>query len=257
MYHMSIWPGLLTLIPLAFLGVTFLHADEFSSDGVKIHYVIRGKGEPVILIHGLYSSANGNWQGPGIMTQLAQHYQVIAFDLRAHGQSGKPEGEDQYGVQMAEDVIRLMDHLQLGKAHLVGYSVGGMIAMKLLTLRPERINSVVLSGMGWLKADSPSQHVWEVIKGFGNPNFPAACLSSIAKLGITEAELKAVQVPVTIIIGDRDPCRWMFVEPLRRIRPDWPENVIAEANHVNCIGKPDFKAQIEAALARSQARPAR
>jgi pimeloyl-ACP methyl ester carboxylesterase len=256
MYDMSMWLGFLVWVPLAFVGVTLLHADDFTSNGVKIHYVVRGQGEPVILIHGLYATATGNWQGPGIMPELAKHYRVIALDLRAHGESGKPEGEDQYGVQMVEDVVRLMDHLQLPKAHLVGYSLGGMIALKLLAMHPERVSSAVLGGMGWMKANSPFQQFWETFKQFGDPNFPAACLGGIAKLAVTEAEVKAVPAPVTIIVGDRDPCLWMYVEPLRRVRPDWPQHIIDNATHVSCIGKPEFTAQIEAALAHSSAKPA-
>jgi pimeloyl-ACP methyl ester carboxylesterase len=250
---MSAWLGLLVCLPLAFVGVTLLHADEFDSNGVKIHYVTKGKGDPVILIHGLYATGSGNWQGPGILPALATHYQVIALDLRAHGRSGKPEGEDQYGVQMAEDVVRLMDHLQLPKAHLVGYSLGGMIALKLLALHPDRVSSAVLGGMGWMKAGSPFQQFWGAIKQFGNPIVPAACLGSIGQLAVTQAEVQAVRVPVTIIVGDRDPCRWMYVEPLQRVRPDWPQRIIENATHVSCIGKPEFRAQIEAALAQTQA----
>ena len=172
MCGMSTWLGFLALVPLAFLGITMLHADEFNSNGVKIHYLVEGKGDPVILVHGLYSSTMMNWQAPGIMADLAKHYQVIAFDNRGHGQSGKPEAEDQYGVQMAEDVVRLMDHLQLRKAHVVGYSLGGMITMKLLTLRPERVTTAVLGGMGWLKTGSPLQHFWDGSNGRGSSSTP-------------------------------------------------------------------------------------
>ena len=254
---MSPWLVLLACIPLAFVGVTVLCADEFSSNGVKIHYVVQGKGDPVILIHGLCSSAMMNWQLPGTVAELAKHYQVVAFDNRGHGQSGKPEAEEQYGVQMVEDVVRLMDHLQLRRAHLVGYSLGGMITMKLLTLHPERVTSAVLGGMGWFKADSPLQHFWDGSDARGSSIVPAACLRGIAKLAVTEAEVKAVRVPVTIIVGDRDPCRMMYVEPLRRVRPDWPEHIVHDAGHLNCIVKRDFKAQIEAALAQSPPQPAR
>ncbi len=163
---MSTWLGFLVWLPQAFVGVTLLHADDFTSNSVKIHYAVEGSGDPVILIHGIYATAMGNWQGPGIIAELAKHYQVIAFDLRAHGGSGKPEGEDQYGVQMAEDVVRLMDHLHLPKAHLVGYSLGGMIAIKLLTLHRERFSSAVLGGMGWMKTNSPFQQFWETFKQF-------------------------------------------------------------------------------------------
>ena len=237
MYGMNTWLGFIACIPLAVVGVTLLHADEFDSNGVKIHYVVKGKGDPVILIHGLYASATGNWQGPGIMAELAKHYQVIAFDLRGHGQSGKPEGEDQYGVQMAEDVVRLMDHLQLPKAHLVGYSLGGMITMKLLTLHPERVSSAVLGGMGWMKTGSPFQQFWGSPQAIWEPERARGLSGGIAKLAVTEAEVKAVRVPVTIIVGDRDPCRWMYVEPLRQVRPDWPQHVIDDATHVSCISE--------------------
>jgi len=223
-------------------------ADEFDSAGVKIHYEVQGSGEPVILVHGLYSSARMNWDLPGTTAALASHYQVIAFDNRGHGQSGKPEAEDQYGVPMAEDIPRLMDHLHIAKAHVAGYSLGGMIVMKFLTLHPDRATSAVLGGVGWLKSDSPLERFWEIIPAGRNSKVPAACLHGAAKLAVSENEVKAVRVPVVIIVGDRDPCRRMYVEPLQRIRPDWPAHLIAGAGHLNCIFKPDFKTQLDAAL---------
>lgn len=238
---------------LAWVGLASARADEFDSDGVKIHYSVAGQGEPVILIHGLYSSAKMNWELPGITAELARHYQVIALDNRGHGESGKPEGDDQYGAKMAEDIVRLMDHLHLARAHVAGYSMGGMITMKLLTMHPERVRSAVLGGMGWLKAGSPWQRFWEIIPERRGQKVPAACLRGLAKLAVTEEEVKAVRVPVTIIVGDRDPCRRLYVEPLRQIRPDWPEHVIEGAGHLECILKPDFKAQLKSALDHNRA----
>jgi len=223
-------------------------AGEFQSNGVKIHYEVAGQGEPVILVHGLYSSAKMNWDLPGITAALAKHYRVIALDNRGHGQSDKPEAENAYGTEMAEDVVRLMDHLQIRQARLVGYSMGGMIAMKALTMHPERFTSVVLGGMGWLKEGTPLQHSWEVMGGRSGGTVPPACLHGLAKLAVTEEQVKAVHVPVTMIVGERDPCRRMYVEPLVKVRPDWPEKVVAGAGHINCIGKPEFLSQLEAAL---------
>ena len=238
-------------VGLVFAGAGMAGAEEFDSAGVKIHYTIEGKGEPVILIHGLYSSGRMNWGVPGTTAELAKGFQVIALDNRGHGQSDKPQAEGEYGVKMAEDVIRLMDHLHIAKAHVVGYSLGGMIAMKLVTLHPERVSSVVLGGMGWLKADSPLQHFWEIVQARRGQKVPLACLHGIAQLAVTEAEVKAVHVPVDIVVGDHDPCRKMYVEPLRAVRPDWKEHVISDAGHLNCILKPDFKAQVKAALEAS------
>jgi pimeloyl-ACP methyl ester carboxylesterase len=230
---------------------TNLRADEFDSKGVKIHYTDQGKGETVILIHGLYSSAAMNWGMPGITAALAKNYRVIALDNRGHGQSGKPEAEGQYGVAMVEDVIRLLDHLHVQKAHIVGYSMGGMIAMKLAVLHPDRVSSVVLGGMGWLKTGTPLQHIWEMARGRSEEKVPVACLHGFAELAVTEKEVKDVHVPVEIIVGDHDPCRRMYVEPLRQVRPDWPEHVVAGAGHLNCILKPEFKTDLENALSRA------
>jgi pimeloyl-ACP methyl ester carboxylesterase len=154
------------------LAGSLAHADEFDSDGVKIHYTIQGAGAPVILIHGLYSSAKMNWDMPGITAELAKHFQVIALDNRGHGQSDKPTGEDQYGVKMVEDVVHLMDHLQIKKARVAGYSMGGMIALKLVVLHPERVDSAVLGGMGWLKEGSLLQRFWTVLGGRGSNTAP-------------------------------------------------------------------------------------
>jgi pimeloyl-ACP methyl ester carboxylesterase len=239
--------ALLLLAAVAFAALA-VRADEFDSDGVKIHYTVQGSGEPVILIHGLYSSARLNWDLPGITAELAKHYQVITFDNRGHGQSGKPEAEGEYGVKMSEDVVRLMDHLHIAKARIVGYSLGGMIAMKLVVTHPDRVNSVVLGGMGWLKAGSPLQRFWELVRPRDGTTVPAACLHGMADLAVTEAEVKAIHVPVSIIVGDRDPCLRLYVEPLLAIRPDFTEHVIAGVGHLACVTKPGFKTQLESAL---------
>ena len=233
----------------AFLSLA-AHAEDFDSDGVKIHYTVVGAGEPVILIHGLYASAKLNWELPGITADIAKHYQVIALDNRGHGLSDKPTAEGEYGVKMVGDIVRLMDHLHLANAHLVGYSMGGMITLKLLATHPERVRSAVLGGMGWLQAGSPMQQVWETLgdrRAKSDAN--TALLRGFAEFAVTEAEVKAIRVPVQIVVGDQDPCRRLYVEPLRRVRPDWPEHLIAQAGHIVCIFQPDFKAQLLAALA--------
>ena len=73
----------LVLFAIALVALQFtIRADDFDSAGVKIHYEVQGKGEPVVLIHGLYSSAMMNWGLPGITADLARNYQVIALDCR-------------------------------------------------------------------------------------------------------------------------------------------------------------------------------
>jgi len=223
-------------------------AEEFDSKGVKIHYVVEGKGEPVVLIHGLTSSAAMNWELPGTLRLLSSKYQVIAFDCRGHGQSGKPTAEDQYGVEMVEDVTRLLDHLKIERAHIVGYSMGGMIAMKFVVLHPERVKSGVLGGMGWLKSGSVLEKFWEKLPGREEGHPPAACVHGLSQLGVTEEELRAVKAPMSMIVGDRDPCRKLYVEPLQKVRSDWPLATVEGAGHLTCVAKEAFRDAVKDAL---------
>jgi pimeloyl-ACP methyl ester carboxylesterase len=242
--------GSLFCVALLSVGAPLASADEFDSGGVRIHYLVKGEGPPVILIHGLTSSARMNWDLPGITADLAKHHQVVELDCRGHGQSGKPDAEGSYGTNMVEDVVRLLDHLHIEKAQIVGYSMGGMITMKLLATHPERVISAVLAGMGWVKADAPMSRFWELANDSGRLNVPVACLHGFAALGITEQELKSIKVPVTVIVGDRDPTRRWYVEPLGTARPDWPVHIVTNAGHLNCVAKPDFTEQLGVALDR-------
>src|SRR6266446_970237 len=117
-----------------------LYAEDkfFDSNGVKIRYTVEGKGEPVLLIHGFTANIEIQWTIPGITRALAKKYQVIAFDNRGHGKSGKPHDAEKYGMEMVEDAVRLLDHLKIKKAHVVGYSMGGMIALKLAVVHSDR-----------------------------------------------------------------------------------------------------------------------
>ena len=229
-----------------------VYAESFDSGGVQIHYSVTGQGPPVVLVHGLGSSAMINWQFPGTVTQLAKHYQVITFDSRGHGQSDRPQSQDAYGTQMCEDVVRLLDHLHIKKAQVVGYSLGGFEIMKLLTLHPERVNSAVMCGAAWLKAGSPLDHFWAIIPARNKRQAGAACMRGVSELAVTEAQLKGITPKVTLIVGDRDPCRAMYIEAAHRLRPDWPLYTVKGAGHFNCIFKPEFKGDLERALAASR-----
>jgi pimeloyl-ACP methyl ester carboxylesterase len=216
----------------------------FDSGGVQIAYSVSGKGEPVVLIHGLFSSAWMNWEMPGTVKLLAEHYQVVALDVRGHGRSGKPKEEDAYGVKMAEDVVRLMDHLKIEKAHIAGYSMGGMIAMKVMVVHPERVLSGALGGMGWMREGSFLQGFWEKLGGGDGSAAPLLAMRSFGKLAVTEEDLKGIKMPVTVLVGDRDPCKKLYVEPLTQVRKDWPVVVIEGAGHLDCIMKAQFKDEI-------------
>jgi pimeloyl-ACP methyl ester carboxylesterase len=241
--------GTLAAFVTAMPNTSAAHAEAFDSAGVKIHYTITGAGNPVILLHGLSSSARLNWDKPGVTALLAREHQVISVDCRGHGLSGKPEAADAYGINLVEDVVRLMDHLHLARARVAGYSMGGMIALKLITLHPGRVAAAVLGGMGWHRAGDPADYFWQMTGGNrARLHVPAACPRSFPDLAVTEAELRAMKAPVTVIVGDQDPCRQMYVEPLQKVRPDWPVKMIPDAGHMNCVTKTEFQTQLLAAL---------
>ena len=121
-----------------------------ASDGVKIHYYVMGKGTPVILIHGYTGTAWGNWFSNGIAQALAKNHMVVALDCRNHGKSDKPVAN---GPGKAEDVVELMDHLKIKRAHIHGYSMGGGITGRLLTMIPDRIITAAFGGSGIAESD--------------------------------------------------------------------------------------------------------
>lgn len=124
--------------------------DRFDSDGVEIAYYEQGDGEPVLLIHGFASSAQINWINTGWTALLARAgRRVIALDNRGHGQSEKLHDEDAYGGElMAEDARRLLMHLGIARADVLGYSMGARIAAFLLINHPERVRRAVFGGLG-------------------------------------------------------------------------------------------------------------
>ena len=218
--------------------------DSFDAKGVRIQYMVQGVGEPVVLIHGLHASALTNWKAPGIMDLLSKQYQVIALDLPGHGGSDKPDKEEAYGVQMVEDVVLLLDHLKIKKAHIVGYSLGGMIALKFIAEHSDRALSGTLGGMGWLREGGWLQEVWDKIPVREGNRTPAACINSMGKLALTEDALKAIKTPMTILVGDQDPVKKLYVIPLQQVRKDWSVIEIEGAGHLNCIVKKKFSEEI-------------
>jgi pimeloyl-ACP methyl ester carboxylesterase len=138
----------------------------FDSNGVKIRYVTAGEGEAVVLIHGWMGDSSMWGRDKAGNTKLdvssLDGFQLIALDCRGHGKSDKPHDPAQYGAEMAADLVRLLDHLKIEKAHLIGYSMGAFIAGKVAGTHPERVLSIVYGGQAPLIAGSPASGSNEV-----------------------------------------------------------------------------------------------
>jgi pimeloyl-ACP methyl ester carboxylesterase len=204
--------GLRTLIASVlalFLAVPVFAQDKFfTSDGVRIRYIDQGRGEAVILVHGFTSNLE-SWVESGLLADLSMDYRVIALDLRGHGKSGKPHDPAQYGQAMCLDVIRLMDHLGVSQAHVVGYSQGARVVGYLLTTHPGKFLSATLGGspprVGWppeeaARAEQDAQRMEKEAKsGVGDgQDYPAlaAAARSRSTQVVSESQLREVSVPV-------------------------------------------------------------
>jgi pimeloyl-ACP methyl ester carboxylesterase len=122
-----------------------------TSDNIKIHYLTLGdRGSWVVLIHGYTGNAEHNWFANGIAQALAKNHRVVALDNRNHGMSDKPQLN---GPGKASDVIELMDHLKIQKAHIGGYSMGGSITGQLLAAHQDRFITAHFGGSGIPEVD--------------------------------------------------------------------------------------------------------
>ena len=137
-------------------------------DGVRIHYEVHGKGDPVLLIMGLGSNAYG-WHRT--IPWLAERYEVIAFDNRGTGRSDVPSTEYEI-AHMAADAAAVLDATGHARAHIVGASLGGMIAQRFAVTYPERVRALLLicTTPGGGNAARASQEVMAaLVTGGGDP----------------------------------------------------------------------------------------
>lgn len=123
------------------------------NDGVRIAWEEAGPetgiGEPVLLVHGFASDRMQNWRAPGwYLTLTGAGRRVIAFDCRGHGESDKPHDPESYGDRMIDDAVRVMDAAGLEASDVMGYSMGGMIAVALAMRHPKRVRRTIVAGVG-------------------------------------------------------------------------------------------------------------
>lgn len=117
------------------------------SHGEEIHYHLEGDGPPLILHHGGFGSIE-DWYEYGYVQGLKHLFRLILIDARAHGKSGKPHDVDKYSPELhASDVVAVLDEIDVGRCHYLGFSLGGRIGYWMLRYYPERMRSLMVFGM--------------------------------------------------------------------------------------------------------------
>ena len=250
--------------------MTSLAQDQFfDSNGVRTRYRDSGSGEVVVLLHGNGGSLQ-SWLDSEVLPNLERDYRVVALDARGHGKSGKPHEPSSYGREMGLDVVRLLDHLDVARAHIVGYSMGASITAQLLTTHPDRFITATLGGAAgrfrWTAEDAArtereaaekerdcvSRSQIHRLAPLGEPKpsdeeirqRSAACMAdpnqdryalaalhrALGEQAFTPAEAAAVKVPTLGIVGSLDPYLSNFRE-LQQLRPDMSLVVVENASH--------------------------
>ena len=221
----------------------------FDSDGVRIRYRVFGQGAPVILIHGFGESLE-RWESAGVVRVLAPHFQVITVDVRGHGRSGKPHDRAAYGVELAGDVVRLMRHLGLATAHVVGYSLGALVALDIAVLHPEHARSVVLGGAGWTPPEALAEFAQQA-EAFEQGQIPPrdgddprALAALLRGLRVwREEDVRRISVPMAALIGAND----RFLPNVRRLSRALTSvhvETIPDADHATALDHPRFATQL-------------
>jgi pimeloyl-ACP methyl ester carboxylesterase len=238
----------------------------FDSDGVEIAFIDEGAsaGDPVLLIHGFASNVATNWVGPGWVSALTQAgFRVIAYDNRGHGHSAKLYDLKDYGAPlMAEDARRLLDHLGIERADVMGYSMGARISAFLAIAHPERVRSLVFAGLGInmvrgvagtgpvaraLEAESIDQVTNPTARTFrafaeqtkSDLKALAACIRS-SRAPITAEALGKLACPVLVVVGEDDV---IGGDPLAlaALMPNARAVIVPGRDHMRAVGDKTYR----------------
>ena len=250
---------------------------HLSIESLDIHYKEKGRGFPVVLIHG-YTGNLQNWVLQ--VRALAKRYRTICPDLRGHGRSVKPIRREDYSLELfAADVRGLLNALAVPECYLVGHSMGGMVAQEFVLRHPEMVRALVLVDTA---ADLPQDIPWEerarlieLARTDGmealfeevaqtpplgsqmieeNPQLIDIwreqflmtslegylyCGEAIGSRRPLLEELSQIRVPTLIICGELDEA---FLEPSQRMHEAIPDSelvIIVGAGHTPTLEKPE------------------
>lgn len=270
-FNAVIMKRLLFLFLVACCGsAAFAQADSsgyFTSfDGTRIFFEAKGKGAPVVLVHGFIVDGE-SWKRTALYEELIRTgHRVISFDLRGNGRSGKPHNEEAYAHDAeARDIQLLLTALGIGNYRVVGYSRGSIVVARLLLL-DKRISCAVLGGMGdgftdpqWPRrilfyralAGEPVAELAGMVKYVQDSKLDQQALALLQKMqpSASAAELATVVQPVLVICGDKDPDNGS-PQKLAALFPK-AELALIPGDHNNALRTTAFSEAVRAFLAKT------
>jgi len=243
----------------------------FDSEGIEIAYSDEGRGAPILLIHGFASNSAVNWADTGwVKTLTRAGRRVIAMDNRGHGKSEKLYDPDKYAAPiMAGDAGRLLDHLKIPRADVMGYSMGARISAFLAMTRPEKVRGAIFAGLGinmvrGLGGAGPIASALEApgiedvtnetartFRAFAESTKSdllalAACIRA-SRDKITPGALARITAPVLVAVGTKDVIGGPAGD-LAALIPGAQAFDIEDRDHMKAVGDASFKERVLAFL---------
>jgi len=238
---------------------------SFLSDGISIAYEVFGEGKPILLIHGFASNIEINWVSTGwVETLTGAGYRVIALDNRGHGRSQKLYDPRLYFAhEMAADAARLLDHLEIERLPVIGYSMGARIAAFLALREPRRVAAAVFGGMGLnlvtgladseaiisaLTAETLAEvtdrsgrqfRIFAEHSGADRAALAACMINSREPMSV--ADVRRIELPVLVAVGADDDMAGS-PDDLAKLLPHAEAFTIPRRDHMRATGDPTFKA---------------
>jgi pimeloyl-ACP methyl ester carboxylesterase len=240
---------------------------SFHNGDVEIAYLDEGEGDPILLVHGFASTKNVNWVYPTWVSELRKNgRRVIALDNRGHGESSKLYDPEAYHIgTMAGDVNALMDHLEIERADIMGYSLGSRMTAWLALRQPQRLRSAIFGGIGigLIEGGGPGENVAQALeadslddvtdpvertfRAFADQTRSdrralAACLRGSRRL-MTREEAAGIAVPVLIAVGTADEIAGS-AHALEKIIAGSQVLDIPNRDHMRAVGDKVYKAGV-------------
>ena len=238
----------------------------FDSDGASIHYLEQGEGTPVVLIHSMASNLRQSWVDTGWMEHLRPSCRAIALDCRGHGLSAKSYDDPDFYTadRMADDVVRLLDHLGIARTLLAGYSMGASVALNMAVRYGSRVRAMVIGGISSrtykvppredlerlvavLNAEDPRIYtdkaaLW--VRSFcernGNDPKALAAFSMHRRPDVERSHLASIHAPVLVAAGTRDTIVQGVAELIESL-PDARLITLEGRTHLDALADPGFQ----------------